>query len=85
MLGKLNLLTNPDAAKNRLYRVREIFAPVKMNFENAFEFMSDKSKYVSEERFNRAQTELQKILIGQSGGLITNVTQENGRLVFDAR
>ena len=85
LLGKLNLLTNPDAAKNRLYRVREIFAPVKMNFENAFEFMSDKSKYVSEERFNRAQTELQKILIGQSGGLITNVTQENGRLVFDAR
>ena len=85
LLGKLDLFTNPDDAKNRLNRVREIFTPVKMNFENAFEFMSDKSKYVSEERFNKAQTELQKILIGQSGGLITNVTQENGRLVFDAR
>jgi len=85
LLGKLDLFTNPDDAKNRLNRVREIFTPVKMNFENAFEFMSDNSKYVSEERFNRAQTELQKILIGQSGGLITNVTQENGRLVFDAR
>ena len=85
LLAKLDVFTNPDDAKNRFNRVREIFAPVKMNFENAFEFMSDKSKYVSEERFNRAQTELQKILIGQSGGLITNVTQENGRLVFDAR